>query len=123
GLVGPVIMVKKRFFLCWLSPQRQCVVGEMIVQIDEAGDNKSIACIDYWRTCKSGGGWRSSGSDSFYEAIISEVDAAGEDSRRIRAAHGNDAAGDYKRHRCLRVILYFRVASVRTENSWGPGEQ
>jgi hypothetical protein len=61
-----------------------------------------------------------SDSDSFDEAFISEVDAAGEDSRRICAAHGNDAAGDYKRHRCLRVTLYFRVASVRTEIAGGP---
>ena len=85
------------------------------LQIDEAGDNKSIACIYYRRACKSGGGLSISGSDSFDEAFISEVDAAGENGRRICAAHGNDAAGDYKRHRCLRVILYFRVESVRTE--------
>jgi hypothetical protein len=40
--------------------------------------------------------------------------------KKIYVVHGNDAAGDYKRHRCLRVILYFRVASVRTEIAGGP---
>ena len=92
----------------------------MIVQIDETGDNKSIACIDYRRACKTGGGGRISCGDGFHEAVVSEVNAAGEHSRRICAAHRNNAAGDYKRHRCLRFLLYLRVASVRTEIAGGP---
>jgi hypothetical protein len=92
----------------------------MIVQIDEAWDNKGIAGINHGRGGKSGGDWGSSGGDSFHEAVVSEVNAAGKHSGRVCAAHGNNAAGDYKRHRCLRFILYLRVEGLRTEIVGGP---
>jgi hypothetical protein len=64
-------VVKKGFFLGWLYPERQRVVAKMIVQVDESGNDKGIARIDYRSTFESGGGGPGSGNDSFDEAIIS----------------------------------------------------
>src|SRR5664279_2471655 len=102
-LVWPVVMVQERLILRCLCPQGQSVVTEMIVQIDQSGNYKSIPCFNDRGVSESGGRTRSSGGYSFNKTVISEVYPTGEHCRRITAAHRNNAACDDKRHRCLPV--------------------
>jgi hypothetical protein len=43
--------MQKRRCLCRLGPQRQRVVGEMVVQVDQPGQHKRAADINDLGTC------------------------------------------------------------------------
>ena len=99
GLVRPVVMVKKGLLLRWLRPQRQCVVAEMIVQIDQSRNDKRVPCFHDRGSLESGGSARISRGDSLNKTVVSEIDSAFDHGRGIIDAHGNNAASDDECHR------------------------
>ena len=55
------------------------VVAEVVVEVDDAGDNEGVTGVDYGGLGEACGGWGACGGDGFDEARVVEVDAAFED--------------------------------------------
>ena len=93
---GPGVVVSERGDLRRLRPQRQRVVGEVVVQVHQPGDHQRTADVDDRCAVRSGRAGRGALRDGDDPVVIPDPDATGEDTvltgRNVAVAGQRDNA-------------------------------
>ncbi len=100
----PDVVVQERLLLARLHPERQGVVAEVGVQVDEPGVDDGVADVDHRRRGEPRRRPLTGAGHGLDVAVVTQPDASLERPLLVATLHRSDRAGQDERHQVRRVV-------------------